>query len=562
MTAPTLPRDIDIQDNHKSDVVYVDSTMDNKSDVVLNGPQYSAANVEAVYVDGAIDIKATVDLRVNKEAEALATFEEHTGPDETEQERRRLKFIKECYEWNEYGDGVLYASLRRNTNVKVHESGTWLYYNGIYWEDDCGQARQATVEVAKSYHSLYSTEKSKGDDASYKSLKTIKTRIRGILTGRKQNAILDMAAHGIDHPLVIKASLIDVKTYLLPCSNNVVDLRLGESRTARPEDYLFKYIPHPFIGFNAPAPVWEKTLFEIFAGNKTVTDFLQRLLGYMLLGNPKEHVFTVLWGTGRNGKSIIMSTLFHVLGDFARPIAAELLLDQKNPRSSAAPSPDLMALKGVRLAVASESDQGRAFSPSRTKQLSGGDAITARNPHDKAETTFRPSHTLFLLTNHKPRAPASDYAFWSRCILLNFPVTFTDNPKKENERLMDRDLSRKLEAEASGILSWLIRGAAYYQAEGLQIPDEVKNATSEYRKHEDTIGQFIEDCCEMVEGNEERAGLLYAAFQKWYAENVNAHRNPPSVTVFGEQMSTRYEKRKDRDGKYYIGIKLVSGSLT
>ena len=55
---------------------------------------------------------------------------------------------------------------------------------------------------------------------------------------------------------------------------------------------------------------------------------------------------------------------------------------------------------------------------SRVKWLTGNDTITGRNPHDRYEVSFKPSHTLFLLTNHKPHAPADDFAFWERMILF------------------------------------------------------------------------------------------------------------------------------------------------
>lgn len=510
------------------------------------------------------DMRAAIEERRQAEAEALADIDKANLASQAEAaEKEVLRLAKSCLSWNEHGDAILYAHLHCGKFAKIAGTDTWIMWTGFHWViAEKGEPRHAVTKVVNdTYLKLLHAEMKKGEEADDKLIKKLRARIDRLLSCSGQIRVLDMVSSGIANPLTVRAAEIDAKPLLLPCINGVLDLSLGKIARTTSHDYLLRSVPHEFKGFELPAPVWEKALSEIFDGNQTVIDFLQRLLGYMLLGNGREHVFAVLWGTGRNGKGIIMGALFHVLGEFARPIAAELLLDQRNARSSAAPSPDLMALKGIRLAVASESDQGRAFSASRVKLLSGGDAITARNPHDKVETTFRPSHTLFLLTNHKPKAPASDFAFWSRCILLNFPVTFTAEPKKDNERPIDRDLSVKLEAEASGILSWLVRGAALYQAHGLQIPDEVLNATSEYRQHEDIVGQFIEDYCEIQDGAQERAGNLYTAFQKWYAENVNAHRNPPSVTFFGEQMTTKFEKGKDRDGKYYIGVRLVPGSL-
>jgi putative DNA primase/helicase len=498
-----------------------------------------------------------VQNRVDQEAKDLAELKK---PELDEQ--KHLGFLKSCLNGGEHGAALVYAGLHRDRVAKIAGTESWIKFNSHHWVNDvASEARQLVTKVANEFAKVASAEKKKGEEADEKLVKRFFSRRDWLLSCSGQLKTLDMVSSGIPNPLSIKNADIDTKPWLIPCRNGVVDLRTGKRHDGRAEDYLLRAIPHNYEGFDTPAPVWEKTLTEIFNNNQSTIDFLQRLLGYVLMGNPREHVFVVMWGIGRNGKGIIMGALFHVLGEFAQVIASEFLLDQRNPRNSAAPSPDVLALKNIRLGAASETDQGRAFSPSRMKHVSGGDTMSGRNSYDKVMTTFRPFFTLFLQTNHKPKAPASDFAFWSRCILLNFPVTFTDDPKKENERPIDRDLSCRLESEASGILSWLIRGAALYQQQGLQIPDEVRAATAEYRKHEDIVGQFIDDCCEIQNEFEERAGLLYSAFQKWYAENVNAHRNPPSVTVFGEQLTTKFEKRKDREGKYYIGLKLAPGSL-
>lgn len=506
--------------------------------------------------EGSIDIQGLVKQRRDDEARALAGVVEPLADP-----LQDLPFIKRCIYLNETGDAILFVRIYPDKYRRIAGTETCIKFSGHRWEiDDIGEFRQAVAKVVEAYSNLFNAEKKKGEESDDKLIKKIRSRIDRLNTNTGQRGLLEMVSCGIPNPLIVKNSDIDLKPWLLPCNNGVVDLRTGKLQDGRPGDYLLRSIPHDYAGFNASSPVWEQTLSSIFDGNKSVIDFLQRLLGYVLMGNPREHIFVVMWGLGRNGKGIIMGALFHVLGEFAQAIATEFLLDQRNARSSAAPSPDVMALKGIRLGAASESDQGRAFSPSRMKHVSGGDAMSGRNSYDKTLTTFKPFFTLFLQTNYKPKAPATDFAFWSRCVLINFPVTFTDEPKKENERPIDRDLSRKLESEASGILSWLIRGAALYQAYGLQIPDEVKNATSEYRKHEDIVGQFLEDFCELQEGSEERAGLLYSAFRRWYADNINADRNPPSVTVFGEQMTSRFEKRKDREGKYYVGLRLTACS--
>jgi phage/plasmid-associated DNA primase len=62
----------------------------------------------------------------------------------------------------------------------------------------------------------------------------------------------------------------------------------------------------------------------------------------------------------------------------------------------------------------------------------------------------------------------------------------------------DRDeyLLTKLQAEAAGILRWIVDGVVRFHREGLDPPSAVLTATSEYRKSEDIIGRF---CAEVLD---------------------------------------------------------------
>lgn len=135
------------------------------------------------------------------------------------------------------------------------------------------------------------------------------------------------------------------------------------SFVGRPEDYLTKASPVEWQGIDAPRERWDQFILEIMDGDQEMADYLRRLFGCSIVGKVTEHVFAVFHGVGRNGKSLMVDTITEVLGELANPIPAEMLLDQGNARSSAGPSPDIMALRGQRLAFASETDEGRKFSP-------------------------------------------------------------------------------------------------------------------------------------------------------------------------------------------------------
>jgi len=215
-----------------------------------------------------------------------------------------------------------------------------------------------------------------------------------------------------------------------------------------------------------------------------------------------------------------------------------------------------MALRGLRIAFASENDEGRRFSPSRVKWLSGGDTLVGRSPHDRYETHFTPTHTLILLTNHKPHAPADDFAFWERVHLIPFDLSFVNRkPVADNERPADKHLPEKLRAEASGILAWMVRGCLAWQDKGLDPPRIVRDATADYRREEDILGDFIDECCFLDPSAEIQSSKLYTAFCDWWEQNVS--KKTLSQKKFGKMMTKRFKREKKGTYKYF-GLDLTS----
>ena len=58
---------------------------------------------------------------------------------------------------------------------------------------------------------------------------------------------------------------------------------------------------------------------EVTQGDKDKADFLQRALGYSMLGMSNEECMFILHGkTTRNGKSTLLNTIETMLGDYAK----------------------------------------------------------------------------------------------------------------------------------------------------------------------------------------------------------------------------------------------------
>jgi putative DNA primase/helicase len=342
---------------------------------------------------------------------------------------------------------------------------------------------------------------------------------------------------------------MDQNPYLLPCKTGVINLKTGELESGRQTDFLMKASSVKWAGLDAPCPIFEQTILEIMNQDKDLVDFLQRLLGMALIGEVLQAVIAVWTGAGRNGKSLLDRIMNEVMGPLAGPVRSEMLLDQMRTASSSGPTPDIMALRGIRMAFASETDNGCKISPSRVKWLTGNDRLTGRNPHDTYPTEFDPTHTLFLLTNYKPHAPADDFAFWERVILIPFELSFVNRePKGENERKADPYLIEKIRKEYPGVLAWLVRGCILYQSRGLDIPGRVKDATGEYQRDEDNLADFIEECCYVDPAVDGNAKDLYEEFERWWSTNIS--KRVPAQKWFGKMLGKKFERFKQGVVKY------------
>lgn len=520
-------------------------------------------------------IKDAVRERVEKEKKRTAAQADIQHTPEIDS-----RFIRDCLYANQLGDGMLYAALHDGEFVLNQSSGEWLRWDSHHWDRDIRQRSLAAVEnVAQRYlqeagdlvkaidWAMQKKDKERAD-----SLKNIQEDIyRRVMRLRSEGGrtnCLRFAGVNLHHSLDITGDELDQNPWLLGCKNGVINLRTGELREGRKDDWISKASPVEYRGIDAPAPIWEETLCQIFGGPRAETPeeqqqvqdlaaYVQRLFGYACTGLVKENILPILWGQGRNGKTTIVETVSRVLGPLAAPIQSEMLLDQGRSKSSSGPSPDIMALRGLRIAFGSEADEGRRFSPSRVKWLSGSDSLVGRAPHDRYETYFDPTHTLILLTNHRPHAPATDFAFWQRVHLIPFDLSFVNRaPQAPNELRADQDLPDKLRAEESGILAWLIRGCMQWQTMGLAPPQVIVDATAEYRRAEDILADFLEECCHIDPLAEVSASELYDAFKEWFKENVSK-KAAVSQRKFGNMIKDRFDKFKK--GKYfYRGLRVLS----
>jgi len=390
----------------------------------------------------------------------------------------------------------------------VNTWGRWLFFDKTHWQLDDNLRHMTLIRVflramARGVIDWAEKKALKCEDESKakKIKKWWKSQARSLRQAPLRANVENTARSNSD--LVGTVEQFDAHTLLLGTPGGVVDLRTGVLREARREDYITKLTAVAPAPAGTVAPLWENFLERIFNCDYTLISFMQRLAGYALTGEVSEHCLAFCYGTGANGKSVFLNTLYAILGDYAKRAPSETFLDNSSDRHPT----DRAGLCGARLVLGSELPPGRSWNEAAIKDLTGGDPITARFMRQDY-FTFNPQFTLIIAGNHRPSLRSVDEGLRRRLRLIPFDVTIP-------ERERDLELFEKLKAEWPAILRWMIQGSVEWQKMGLATPERVMEASDQYINSEDKLGEFIEDCLVVEPGGFVFTRHLYAVFRTW-----------------------------------------------
>jgi putative DNA primase/helicase len=324
--------------------------------------------------------------------------------------------------------------------------------------------------------------------------------------------------------IAITPDMLDADPWLLCVENGVLDLQTGELRPHDRELLMTKVAPAPYDA-DAKCPTWLAFLARIMGDKQSLIDFLQRAVGYSLTGTTGERCLLFLYGIGANGKSTFLEVVRALLAEYAQQADFTTFLERKG---DSGPRNDIARLFGARVVTSSEVGEGKRLNESLVKTLTGNDTVTARFLHAEF-FEFTPQFKLWLAANHRPVIRGTDNAIWTRVRLVPFLVSIP-----EGER--DLGLKDKLVAELPGILAWAVQGCLLWHEYGLGMPEEVQQATEAYRRESDTLGAFLEDCCEVDGADAVPAMDLYQAYKQWAADSGEFELN---MTNFGRKLTER-----------------------
>jgi len=405
----------------------------------------------------------------------------------------------------------------------VHGPG-WMKWNGTVWVVDPLEPHRSQIDTIRHYR------KTEGG--------LLEPWLKDSEDRSRINAAVELAKPFV--PLDVDA--LDADPWLLNVRNGTLDLHSGELQPHRAENLLTRLADVDYQP-NTSCPTFDAFVDRIFVGDRDLIGYVQRALGYSVIGTTSEQKLFVCTGSGSNGKSTLLELIRDILGTYARAIPASSLLHAKghNPRY------ELASLPGVRFVTAVESDVDKRLAEGLVKSITGSDTISARQIYN-APFTFRPQLTLWLATNHLPHIEGTDHAIWRRLKVIPFDVTIPDDEQ-------DQGLPMKLLAEAPGVLAWLVEGCRAYNTDGLGEPEAVTAAVTSFRESQDTVGQWITDRIELGEGAWTSTKELVDSYNQW--ADANAMDGITGVAL-GKKLADHGPTPKKQYGKRgWTGIRVL-----
>ncbi|MCD8106858.1 MAG: phage/plasmid primase, P4 family [Oscillospiraceae bacterium] len=425
-------------------------------------------------------------------------------------------------DYTDVGQAEMFAAVYGN-KTKYSDATKWIVYDGTAWREDeiraQGLVQELTtrqLEIARRMLSKAQAEENataeSGDSEAHKKAKKkvdFAMGFRSFVLAERKTSRIAAALTEARPALQIPVELLDKDPYLLNTPAGTVNLQTGKMKKHDPADYCTK--------ITAVAPGTEGTdLFSDFLRRVTCNDsalerYLQEVAGMCAVGKVLRENLIIAYGGGGNGKSTLFNLLSRVMGDYAGGLSSDVLITNNRNNKK----PEYAELRGRRLVIAAELEEGMRLDTATVKKLCSTDPIRGEKKF-KAPFDFIPSHSVVLYTNHLPKVGTIDKGTWDRLVVVPFNANLRgmkDEIYNYADYLFDR--------AGGAVLLWIIKGAKRFieHAGHIDVPECVKSACEEYRASNDWLHNFLTECCEVSPDYEVMSGDLYHTYTL-YCTNV------------------------------------------
>lgn len=458
------------------------------------------------------------------------------------------------YSWDDIGMATLMSDLYQNNIRYCPQNDCWYIWDKCWQKQGENGAISDMLQTLLNLLILYCMEVSHEVADNKEAVELIDKYRKYISSIRKYTPMRNIMEV---LKTMVRMSLKDMDSnpYLLNTTTVAYDLRTGDIiHDITPYNVTKKTTCSLPNAFTKRCDRWYQFIDEITGGNKEKAKFLQRAMGYSILGVNREECMFIAYGAKtRNGKGTLFSTINTVLGeDYADSAPPDLICENKQGRKTDfnAPQPALAKLVGTRLVRMSESARDVRLDAASMKTMTGRDTLITRGLFQNS-FSFVPQFTLWLETNHLPAATDDTVFTSNRIYVVEFNEQFTGGNQDKNLKELFA-----LPENRPTILQWLFDGCADYIRNGLSAPECIVEATKNYRKLHDRVGNFIEDRCDIGDDKSILRGSLYSAYSQWCVKPDNRYKPMGSTTFYNEIAMRGYPIKHRNDGTYVVGLDL------
>ena len=455
--------------------------------------------------------------------------------------------------WNDIGLGNLFAECYRDIERFCVDNQKWYIYTDGVWRIDKGDIlSQGNMQKLLQLLHLYVKEVTNSENAE------VLKKYDAYINKSSSDTILRRALNAAKNSMIIEITDFDKNPYLLNCRNGVYDLQTLQFRPTVAEDYLTRtldciYAPEELV---PRCKRWYDFIDEITSHDHEKARYLQKALGYSLLGdNTKECMFVAYGEKTRNGKGTLFNTIAKVLGlglenGYGSTVKSGLVCESKyKEKDYNAAEPMLADTVGIRYLTLSETKDNITLDETAIKSLTGRDPLKTRQLHSSA-FVFTPQFTIWLSTNFLPKVNDDSVFKSDRIWVIPFNEHFDENSRDENLKAYFIEENNKIT-----ILRWLLEGYKLFVKEGLIPPACVREATDKYARLNDRILCFKEDCLEDAEGETVSNALMYAKYKAWCADEERSY-SPLGTTTFYKKMGKFYNRKDSNGYRGFVNVKI------
>ncbi|MDM0708137.1 phage/plasmid primase, P4 family [Clostridium perfringens] len=269
--------------------------------------------------------------------------------------------------------------------------------------------------------------------------------------------------------------------YLVNVRNGLLDIRDMSFKEHTPS-YLSTVQLNVEYNPQVDCPQFKKFLNEVL--DCKLIPLVQEIVGYLLTTNTASQKAFVFWGPARTGKSTLLWVVEY------------LLLGKKNvsniPWQEIGDKFKTAELLGKLANVFSDLPSKSIDDTGIFKVVTGEDYLMAEKKN-KNPFKFKPFARLVFSCNELPRNYVDrTEGFYRRLIIVPF------NRQIEKSKI-DKALKYKFQREKEGILNWALEGLKRLYENNFEFSENelTDGVKKEYKRENNNIISFVEECCEL-----------------------------------------------------------------